>query len=117
MRAPLSAKARAKYERGVKIARALYKDEGGSQSRGEIPVGEINHPTNQGGRFGRRVSRTGGAGPERQEHANHINDQRNARMFPSGGRASGRPGGTPSAARGPIAPSGPRYGGGGRNTQ
>lgn len=97
---------------------AKEKDEGKTAQRAEIPSREINHPTNQAKKGVGAVSKGGGIGKaESQERSAHIDAPRNAKTFPAGGKSSGRAGGTPSAAKGPIAPSGGPYGGGGRNTQ
>jgi hypothetical protein len=102
-------------KRGVKLAKHLYLDEGSVHKRGEIPGNELNHSTNQAGG---RVSKSGGAGAERQEHANHINDKRNSRQFPRESRVSAsNPATGNTRMRGPIAPRGGQYGGGGRSTQ
>jgi len=57
--------------------KSLRQDDGGVRGNsGEVPGNEINHPTNQAGG---RMSRTGGAGTERQEHRDHIDATRNKR--------------------------------------
>ena len=106
--------------RGLKIARALYKDEGSPRSRGEVPTNHINHSTNQGGgaAYGRRASRGGGAGAERQEHGDHIDAGRNKRPWPCGaGVSASNPKTGNVRMKGRIPRRGGQYGGGGRDTQ
>jgi hypothetical protein len=96
------------------------KDEGGT-AKAEIPVGEINHPTNQGGsaRNGRRVSAGGGIGKaESQVNSRQIDQPENKKTWPNGGGvSSGNPATGNTRMKGPVAKSGGPYGGGGRNTQ
>jgi hypothetical protein len=94
------------------------KDEG-STKRAEIPVGEINHPTNQRKGAVGSVSKGGGVGkPESQVHSAEIDKAGNAKTWPKGGGVSAaNPKTGNTAMKGPIAKSGGPYGGGGRNTQ
>jgi hypothetical protein len=96
------------------------KDEGGT-AKAEIPVGEINHPTNQGGsaRNGRHVSKGGGVGKaESQVNAKQIDQPENKKTWPKGGGVSAsNPKTGNTRMRGPIAKTGGPYGGGGRDTQ
>jgi hypothetical protein len=111
----ISPKAGERLKRRLKLAAAISKDEGGVRQRGEIPGNQLNHPTNQAGG---RVSKTGGAGPERQEYSGHINDKRNAKRWIPGSNVSrSNPATGNTRMRGKIAPRGGPYGGGGRGTQ
>lgn len=60
--------------------RRLTADEASSRSKGAIGRGQLDAAEHQAGG---RVSRGGGAGRERGEHAGHINDKRNSRAFPA----------------------------------
>lgn len=114
--AAISAKAAKRVRRRLKSLGTLTRDEGNSP--GEIPVGEeIDHPTNQAGTFGRRVSPGGGAGPERRESGS-INAGRNRRTWPGGGGVSAsNPHTGNTRMLGRIPRRGGLYGGGGRDTQ
>lgn len=96
------------------------KDETGMKNA-EIPAREINHPTNQGGAAanGRRVSAGGGIRKaESQVGSRQIDQPENKRTWPKGGGVSAsNPKTGNTRMRGPIAPTGGPYGGGGRNTQ
>lgn len=97
---------------------AKEKDEGGTK-KAEIPVGEINHPTNQHKGSAGTVSKGGGIGmKESQFHTAEIDKPANKKTFPKGGSVSAsNPKTGNTRMKGPIAKSGGPYGGGGRDTQ
>lgn len=94
----------------------LLLDEGGSRSRGEVPRNEIDHPTNQRPKRGSGFTNPqGDYGPA---DLCDIDSRGNRRTFPTGsGVSAANRNQTNSRAKGPIAPRGGQYGGGGRNTQ
>ena len=92
------------------------KDEGDTK-RAEIPVNEINHPTNQAGG---RPTKGGGVGkPESQVKSNQINDKSmTGKRWPAGGDVSSKnPATGNTRMKGRIPAQGGQYGGGGRSTQ
>jgi hypothetical protein len=96
-----------------------HKDEGFDPVKAEIPVNEIDHPTNQKKGSAGRVSKGGGIGEKEQEiHAVEIDKPTNKKAWPKGGGvSSSNPKTGNTRMKGPIAKSGGPYGGGGRDTQ
>jgi hypothetical protein len=92
------------------------KDEG--STKGEIPVTEINHPTNQAKKMG-NPSKGGRAGGERQFRSNQINDKslQSKKWVPGSDVSSRNPATGNTRMKGHIPAQGGQYGGGGRNTQ
>ena len=97
------------------------RDEGKLAQRAEVPNNEINNKTNQGGSamHGRHVSKGGPVGKsESQFNSKQIDQHENKKAWPKGGDVSAsNPKTGNTRMKGTIAPSGPIYGGGGRNTQ
>lgn len=89
--------------------KAGRNDQGAGRERAEVPVNEINHPTNQGGKTG--VSKGGSVGKSGQPSANAINEDQGPE-FPRGGTVKGANGKRQVGVKGPPGKSGgPEYGG------
>lgn len=102
-----------------RMAAFEHKDKDEGKAKGEIPHREIDHPTNQAKKGVGTVSKGGGIG-KRESHitAEHVDQPENKKTWPKGGGVStSNPKTGNTKMKGPIAPSGGPYGGGGRNTQ
>ncbi len=104
------------------LNKALISDKAASKVRKRLKAfkaNEIDEPEHQAGG---RVSASGGAGREENPargRGGGLDAPRNERKAaPAAGmKAAHKLKGSPSATKAPVAPSGPRYGGGSRSTQ
>jgi hypothetical protein len=95
------------------------KDEGSTHQKAEVPNNEINNKTNQRDRIGSKPSAggqaRGGTAPKRTQIDQGA--MQGKKWIPGGNVSAANPKTGNTRMKGPIAPRGGQYGGGGRNTQ